>query len=214
MFERKSLGKKCAEKCKYKCSDLTDATRQMIFDKFWEIGNRCEQWRVLAMYVKKMTVKRRTTEEPSKRSWTLMYFLPTVIDGEDLIFGAGEKLRVCKTTFIKTFNINGGVIKTAVSKYEKDRSFSDRRGSHKNKPRVITGSMVESVCAHVLSFVPRESRNETNELCLNRPLTIKRMYDMYKTWFDSEKYDTQCATLRHYRDIVSRNFKISFRPSK
>lgn len=213
LFKEKTLGKKCAEKCKYRCSEFSDTARQAIFDKFWAIGNRSEQWSVLTKYIEKVNVKRRTSES-TQRSCNYKYFLPVINDVDTFIFGEGEMQRVCKITFSQTFSVTERIIGTAVSKYEKERSFSDRRGRHKNHARVITGSMAESVCDHVLSFVPEESRYETNELSFNRPLSIKRMYDMYNKWFDPGKYESQCATLRHYRDIVNKNFKISFRSSQ
>lgn len=209
----KSLGQKCAGKCSYKCSEFSDEARQVIFDKFWAIGNRAEQWSVLAKHVKKAQVKQRSTSASTLRSCTCYYYLPLVNDDETTIFGEGQKLRVCKSTFLQTFCVNGTMVVTALKKQENERSFFDRRGGHRNRVRVITGSMAESVCDHVLSFDPQESRNETNELILFRPLSIKRMYDLYNKWFDPKKYESQCPSLRIYRDIANKNFKITFRSS-
>lgn len=213
LVKEKVLGEKCADKCRHRCSDISDTARQAIFDKFWAMGNRSEQWSVLTKYIKKTNVKTRTMDSTKPRSCTYIYFLPVINDNDTLIFGEGESQRVCKATFAHTFSVSDRVIRTAVAKMNKQRSFSDGRGRHNNHARVITGSMAESVCDHVMSFAPQGSgysREDTNELCLDRSLSLTRMFRLYDEWFDPDKYTAKCTLYHQYRKIVHKNFKLRF----
>jgi len=47
--------------------------RQKLFDQFWSLGNRIRQWEYLANCCEKIIKRRITTENDSKRKFTIRY---------------------------------------------------------------------------------------------------------------------------------------------
>lgn len=179
--------------CKYKCYEkLNETTREIIFSKFWNLGNRSKQWSFVTKLTKKMKKNRcLNRDSPNKRQFTIKYSLPIL---------EGVVVDVCKTMFINTLSVSGRIHRTAWEKSEcSSDAEDDKRGKHESHKRVIVEGMIKSVCDHVNSLAPVEShylRKKTTKLYLDGSLNITKLFNLYNDWFDSEKYSNQCKTLR------------------
>ncbi|XP_041968420.1 uncharacterized protein LOC121725482 [Aricia agestis] len=198
-------------KCKFHCPQkFTDELRKKIFDSFWSIGNNVRQWDFISKYCKKINKRRRTTELPFRRQYTITYSLPIVGSPVDPV-------PVCKVMFLNTLGIGAGMVTTALKKIEDSGGIitADARGGRNNRQLVIDAEMIKSVCDHVNNFQPVEShyvRSRTSKLYLDESLSYSRMFLLYKEWVvdNSLYYSNPAKTLRQYRDIVNTNFNLGF----
>ncbi|XP_022824255.1 uncharacterized protein LOC111354868 [Spodoptera litura] len=210
LHQKKKIKSAC--KCPKKCFDkIEETTRCAIFRNFWEIGDHTRQWDFIAKYVSKLDKKRVVTEN-SQRNCTLRYSLP--VTGNS---GSIEKVYVCKVMFLNTLSISYNFVKTALDKFEKGFGVieKDCRGKHSNHPIKIPRTAIESVCSHVKMFQPVEShytRKETSKVYLDGSLSFSRMFNYYREWCNKEAIPVNCQvkTLRQYRDIINKNFNLSF----
>ncbi|KAL4716554.1 hypothetical protein ACJJTC_010218 [Scirpophaga incertulas] len=209
VVDGKTLGAPC--RCRYRCFDkISHNERYDCFEKFWRLGEREKQWAFVVKYTKKQIKNRCLNREvPNKRKFTFKYFLPVLHYS-----GHCEIVDVCKTMFLNTLSVSGKIIKTAWDKYDGSIIMEeDMRGRHKNHHQVIKPDTVKSVCDHVRSFVPVEShytRKTSTKLYLDGSLSISKMFQLYKDWFDDSIYSSKAVTVRQYRDIINRNFNLGF----
>lgn len=73
--------------------------------------------------------------------------------------------------------------------------------------------MIRSVSDHVEAFSPLEAHytlKDLNRKYLDGSLSFPKMFNLYKEWFDPALYTAQVSNVRQYRDIVNKNFNISF----
>jgi len=84
----------CQKASALNCMEVDEAVRTEEFRKFWRMDWELKKLRICSL-VDLVQVKRRTTGQDSRRSVTCMYYLPN----------GNEKVRVCKTTFLSTFDI-------------------------------------------------------------------------------------------------------------
>lgn len=82
------------------------------------------------------------------------YFLPILSTNNNSI-----RVKVCKVMFKNTLCISYQFIQSAMDKYDKKHGFckEERRGVHGNKPKLLTETVIQSVCDHVKSYQPVES---------------------------------------------------------
>ncbi|XP_061723773.1 uncharacterized protein LOC133530002 [Cydia pomonella] len=207
----KQIKPPCPPTCKKKCTvHLTQSEREKIFNMFWKIGNHTRQWDFIAKYAKREKVN-RTTKSDSMRTCTVKYFFPK--KNEDT--GDIAAIPVCKLMFLNTLAISYNFLKTALDKfYQGNGSIEpDRRGKHNNHPKTIQPDVIKSVCDHVNSLAPVEShlvRKRSDKLYLDGSLTYSKLFNLYIEWFDYTKYEEKALNVRQYRDIVNKNFKLSF----
>ncbi|KAJ8718901.1 hypothetical protein PYW07_016457 [Mythimna separata] len=207
---------KTACKCPKKCFEkIKESARCTIFKNYWEIGDHTRQWDFITKYVSRLD-KKCVVKQNSQRNCTLQYSLPVTRDS-----GSIEKVYVCKVMFLNTLSISSIVVKTALDKFEKGFGVigKDCRGKHSNHPIKIPRTAVESVCSHVKTFQPVESHNtrkKTSKVYLDGSLTYARMFNLYREWCVKEAIPVNCQIkiLRHYRDIINKNFNLSFKKEK
>lgn len=211
----KSLEPSCKNSCKLKCFDrLNEDTRKKIFENFWAIGDHSKQYDFILRYVVKINKKRTVTHNESRRLFTYIYHLPCEENNLQ------SKLVVCKKMFLNTLSCGPKMIRTALSKSDEKDNFTllDKRGYHSHHVTSVNEEMKKSVCDHVRSFEPVSShycRKDSSKLYLDGTLSFPRMFNLYKEWFDSSKYDTKCESLRQYRDIINKHINLGFhRPKK
>lgn len=142
------------------------------------------------------------------RKFTFKYFfLLELEDGNEQ-----NKVQVCKPMFLNTHAISERPVKTAWKKYDNSK-ISDLRGKHtSNRNIFIDKNMIDSVIAHVNSFVPVEAhyvRKSSKKLYLDGNLSFHKMLAEYKIW-EPENLNNINVTLRQYRDIVKKYLNISF----
>ncbi|CAH2098813.1 unnamed protein product [Euphydryas editha] len=212
----KSILPACDDECRLKCKEKIDEdVRKQLFKQYWSLGDRVRQWDFLTRWCERIAKKRITTEGPSKRLFSVKYYLPkTLGDIKD------ERVTVCKTMFLHTFAIGEGVVRTALKKITDCKGLAiawDERGRHNNHPKVKNDDMIQSVCNHVKSLTPVEShytRKESSKLYLDSELTMTKMFKLYNEWVP-ETDSNKAKTLRQYIDIINDNFNIEFyRPKK
>ncbi|KAH9642227.1 hypothetical protein HF086_005557 [Spodoptera exigua] len=210
-IQEKQLKEPCNEKCRLKCSTkFSEKQREIIFKKFWNLGDRQKQWHFVIMYTQKIPKRRQTTEVTKHdRRNTFYYFLPN----EDK-----QKTKVCKTMFLNTISAGERIVTTSWKKYDGEMTVSDdKRGKYIHKANVMDEEMIRSVCDHVKSFSLVEShyiRKDSKKLYLEDVKSASRMFNLYSEWFDSDKYRNKASTKRQYRDILNANFNIGFHKPK
>lgn len=209
IMPKKTLKPPCT--CRFKCYEkINDTQRRIVFENFWQLGDRQKQWSYLVKYVKKVK-KNRTlnTDIPNNRLFTFKYHLPLAEKSDELQVLVVD---VCKIMFINTLEISDKMIRTAWEKYDGDSEIEeDKRGRHDNHKKVITEDMIQSVVDHVNALASNESsyfREKTDKLYLEGSPSIPRMFQLYNEWVDSERYTTKATTERQYREIVRKHFNL------
>lgn len=131
-----------------------------------------------------------------------------------------KSVKVCRTLFLSTFGITDSWLKTILRKSKNGLDISpDKRGKHSNRGNATSQETLASVQEHINSFPRVKShflRKRTNREFLEETLTVHKMHELYKLWFE-EKYGEQFqrASERLYLDIFNTKFNISFfRPKK
>lgn len=207
----KTLGAPCH--CRYRCYEkITHDQRLDCFQKFWHLGSREKQWSYVLKYCKKQRKYRCLNRDmPTNRKFTFKYFLPVIHDMNE---PETDKIPVCKTMFLNTLSVSGKIIQTAWEKYDGSTIIEeDMRGRHANHRHVILPDTIKSVCDHVRSFIPIEShyiRKSSTKLYLDGSLSVSKMFQLYNDWYDESVYSSKALTVRHYRDIVNKNFNLGF----
>lgn len=132
------LGRKMrpnCDPCRYNCSDIiTDEQRQQLFDRYYGLGDLHKQWLMLSTLIDRTEPKKHSITDPPKykrrappkvvqrnRVANYVYYL----EGTN-----SERLRVCQSLFLATFDINDAVLKTAINKTNAAGELidHDRRG--------------------------------------------------------------------------------------
>ncbi|XP_060806519.1 uncharacterized protein LOC132903184 [Amyelois transitella] len=197
--------------CKFKCnSKISFQERKNIFDRFWGLSNHEQQWVFISKYAKRYSKKRITTENDSKRNFSVTYNLPV-----DLDKSSPRSVKVCKTMFKNTLSISNQFIMSALDKYDKTTGncSKDLRGHHNNKTKINTAAVIQGVCDHVRSFQPVEShyiRKDSSKLYLSGDLNFSIMFQLYKEWAEENNILERVRTVRQYRDIVNKEMNICF----
>lgn len=199
----------CGDSCRMKCqTKLTEENRQIIFTRFWEIGNHTRQWDFIARFVKTENKKQVTVKNrESRRNFSRQYNF----------FINDENVQICKKMFLNTLGISEQWITTALSKVNGGGTLTgDLRGLHTSRPNKLNPEINESVIMHIKSFPLVRShyvRERTDKEYLEAGLTISKMYRMYIQNMEQEN-KLSVATLRQYRDIFNTKFNISFHKPK
>jgi len=167
--------------CRYKCNTyIPEGIRKEIFKKYWETGD----WELQSAYL-----NGAITINPVSRKST------TAIKNNSVscIYTIGE-FRVCKEFFIKTLCVSNKRVQNIVNK--KKMSISgisprDNRGK-KVPPNKIPEERVNLIKEHINKF-PKYTSHYTREKNPNRKflpigLTIRAMYNLYKTFCNEIKY--------------------------
>lgn len=125
---------KAACTCKQKCYEkITPEERQLVFTSFYKLSSSGQNQFVANSIQEheKHAQRLRTSDQiNSRRNFSRKYFLTTI---------NGEKLQVCQTMFLNTFDITLKKARVIVEKKRFSDSkicSEDNRGKHQNHPRV------------------------------------------------------------------------------
>lgn len=205
-FDSKTMKEAC--KCNKKCGEnISQVSRQAIFDEFWKLSDHEDQWHYILRYV---NIKKMQLVRTKNRTQTIRYFFK--INGS-------EPIDVCKKIFLNTLSITEKTVYTAIEK-GKSEEVKDNRGQHKNRPRKMSVLTEQSVIAHIKQFPVKEShyvRRDTKKLYLEETLNISKIYRLYSDeWFKSANYpnDVKMASKRQYETVFNTNFNYSFHKPK
>lgn len=196
--------------CKFNCSaKISHEDRKLIFNRFWDLCDHEKQWVFIGKYTKRCMKRRITTENDSKRQYSVNYTLPTNVKE-----ASPKTIKVCKTMFKNTLSVSNQFIQSALDKYDKNTGSCEKdfRGHHNNKNKVCTAAIIKGVCDHVNSFQPAEShytRKDTNKVYL-ADLNFSTMFKLYQTWAEENNIVERVRTARQYRDIVNKEMNIAF----
>lgn len=188
----RNLGGRCeSESCKKygerKCPDISEDERNHIFKQFWSIMSWEQRKVYVANNVKKIVPKRRyTSNEESRRSVTLIYYL-TLKDG--------SKYPVCKKMFLSTLALGERSVREWVDKCSAGMCASDKVSISNRKSDRHTSQSEQLVHLHLffnsLPKLPSHyARSNTSKLFLEQSIeSLTQLYDLYceKTRQDNGK---------------------------
>lgn len=211
--ERRQVTEACRDSCKRKCSQtFTEDVRKSVNAAFWDIGNHTQQWYYIKNLIKEEEVKRRTVitlhgMKPFRKS-TYTYHLPL----------NGSQVVVCQKMFLSTLNISVTWVKTAIKKSKINNGVIAVDGRGKTPRKCIVSTVLKAeIIAHIKKFPTVEghyTRKNSKSMYLPENLNRRKMWSMYKIEREAENA-TRIATLRQYRDVFNKEFRLKFfRPKK
>ena len=202
----RTMKRTCGPGCRFKCeSKITEGQRQILFSSFWSIPEQSLKYNFIARLVTENSID---TDNPcQKKNFSRTY---TLNSNEN-------KVKVCQTMFINTFDISKKMIDTALKKVrEGDSVLKDNRGSSKNRPKAIPEETTAAVIEHISMFPKVEShytRKDSNREYLEEGLSLNSLYRLYTEW--AKENEKPIATKHHYMDTFNTKFNISFfKPKK
>lgn len=100
----------CPNNCRLKCTDISESTRKIVTNKFWEITDRTLQWRIISKYVE-------ISDRNEGQKYRYNYHIPVINDNDIVGLHCLQKIRVCKPIFLHTFGITEKLLRIAVTKH-------------------------------------------------------------------------------------------------
>lgn len=196
----------CNEKCKLKCdTKFTEDQRKSIFETYWKLGSIDKQRNFLDKNICDITPKYRYTKSGSNRSKNIKYTFQV----------EGQPIRVCKTFFKNTLDINNRTIFTT-TKLKDEHGFLkiDQRGKH-GKQKRVKEDIIDGIRKHINSF-PRVSshysRARTQKQYLDGSLNIATMYRLYVE--NCTQNNQEYAKISMYTKILNTETNIGFHKPK
>ncbi|KAK3931654.1 ATP synthase subunit b [Frankliniella fusca] len=120
--------------------------------------------------------------------------------------------------FISTLNISVTWVKTALKKFKSNNGAipNDGRGK-KAKNNHVSSVLKEDIMAHIKQFPVVEghyTRKNSKSRYISENLNKRKMWSLYKIQQEAAGV-TRVATLRQYRDVFNKDFRLKFfRPKK
>ncbi|KAE8737665.1 hypothetical protein FOCC_FOCC016869 [Frankliniella occidentalis] len=145
-----------------------------------------------------------------RRNTSKSYFLPN----DD-----GVQTQVCQKMFLHTLGVTEKWVRTVHEKQKKNQGAvpQDGRGRNKKKNGILT-AIKEDVKKHIKQFKTVEghyTRKNSKSRYLPAHLNKRKMYSMYVIEKTAENNGAKIATLRQYRDVFKKEFKLKFfKPKK
>lgn len=133
----KTLRSPCSSNCRFGCNTkITEKQREELFQYYYSLGNLTKQWQYLTNLMDPFKPKQpprlsyrknnQVVEKRGERRSNIRYYLP--IDSD-------ERVKVCQTMFIATFDISPCTVRTVLRKTDSNGVLvlSDLRGKFSNK---------------------------------------------------------------------------------
>lgn len=203
-IKAKQMGTSC--KCRMKCSEkISEEIRKELFGYFWSLGYKNRQWDFIARYAK-TSDKKVSTNSSSRRQLSKKYYFP--IKNEEIY---------SKIMFLKTFSTSEKIVSNVSKKLAVSPVIlEDQRGSHKNRPHIISREVTVCIKQHISMFPAVNShytRKDSKKQYLESDLSIAKMYRFYLEWAKTQNTiseKAQMATLRQFTDMFYEYFNLSF----
>ncbi|CAG9833314.1 unnamed protein product [Diabrotica balteata] len=184
-------------RCRYKCHEINEADRQMLFTRFYQLKSYDLQTNFIASYISKIAPKRKIAQAVSHKQFSTIIKLMGV--------------RVCKPFFLKTLDITTRRF-LIVGNKKTDEGFieTDQRGRF--SPINKISDVVRDDVTHIKMF-PRY-RSHYSRLdnrcsrCLPENLNVSKMYSLYSDWC-TEKNKAKVKE-SYYRHIFATEFNLKF----
>lgn len=212
LIKARAMGNGCHPTlCRFKCHNkVTEIKRQEMFKGFWALGNKTSQQNFLRSMLNVSNPAVHTSQENLKEN-SVKYFFH--IDK--------QLVRVCKKTFLDTFDISESWTRTIMKKIKQGVGGTispDKRGKHSKVNEDVRLKSIRNVMDHIKSFrcVPSHlCRARSKRKYLDRRLNIRRMYGLYKVWMRSNRPEDSIRGEKFYRNIFNTRFNLGFhRPKK
>lgn len=144
-MNQKCLQPPCGEKCRLQCSkQIMESSRKEIFHKYWSTADLQRQREFIASHTTPIKPKYRYLCGQDFRRLNSAFYLEV----------NSKKIRVCKTFFKATLDINDTVIRTTIKKMGDDGFLDiDHRGRH-NKHVTVNPEVKNSMRAFI-NNIPR-----------------------------------------------------------
>ncbi|KAL4704116.1 hypothetical protein ACJJTC_001043 [Scirpophaga incertulas] len=213
LIPKKEMKASCGDNCSRKCREaITENHRNLLFTRFWELGDHNSQMEYISRFVKRVIKKQVTvsTASSSRRNWSFQYYL----------FVDGQEIRTCKTMFLNTFSISDMWLQTLFKKIDRAATgfiSTDKRGNHDTRKNAIAVIVKDSVRNHISQMPLIDShyvRSRTSKKYLNEELSLPILYKLYLEWMNKHHSEQEVATLRQYREIFKTEFNIDFHKPK
>lgn len=202
VYKERQLRASCGEKCRLECSKKIDETRrQEIFSSYWALGDLSKQRNCIAANTQSIKPKYRYSSTENHRNLNSAFYFEV----------NGERIRVCKTFFKATLDINDRPIRTVLAK--KDATgfvATDLRGKHDKHPTV--GAEVKNSVRNHIDSIPRiEShylRAQTERSYIEGGKSLSDLYRDYR----QERIESNLpyANLLMYSRIFNEEYNIGF----
>uniref|UniRef100_A0A6P7G7I4 Uncharacterized protein LOC114338671 n=1 Tax=Diabrotica virgifera virgifera TaxID=50390 RepID=A0A6P7G7I4_DIAVI len=198
------------EKCRFQCNaHFSEELRKSLCHNFWHSEYSKQKEFLLGTTESIPPLRRRVRTESSRkeRTDTKIYYLNNDV----------QKIRVCKSFFLKTLCISADMIDTAYKGKGEGKMFvgKDNRGKKTPHNKTVQES-IERVKSHIEKFPTMEShysRKETKRLYLDPQLSITKMYNLYKQECLNE--NVKHVSEITYRRIFCTDYNLSFyKPKK
>lgn len=199
--ERK-LGPPCSEKCRLLCSQKINLeNRENIFSGYWGLADIQKQREFIVRHTERIKPKYRYSCTENYRSMNSAFYFN--VDG--------NRIRVCKTFFKATLNINDRPIRTALKKTNGEGFIiDDKRGKHGKQPQV--NPEIKDSVRIFINAIPRiEShylRAQTTREYIDSSKNLADLYRDYKE--EREKQQLQYANYVMFNRIFNGEYNISF----
>jgi len=186
-------------KCRYRCSEVTEADREAIFRSFWGLGSWELQTGYILSSVQMKPVKRHKTDAGKKKDASHIFML----NGH----------RVCRYFFRKTLDIAEDRLHRALLRKQNVLSVArDGRGKHQHHSRIPT-EQLDTIRRHIDEFPKYEShysrRKNIDRQYLMPGLTLAQMYRLYCEYCSAKNVPV-CKKCIYYK-IFNQEYNLSFK---
>lgn len=200
--ERK-MGHVNCSKCTYQCDKkVSSVERTEIFTTYWQLQDYKRQRDFICQHVKSSKPRRSS----GHKSITYEYFFSV----------RNEKVRVCRTFFLKTLGIGKKTVHLAVGRKNAGIFASDDSRGKQQSVNKTPSESIEMVRKHIESFPKMQShyiREQSKKEYLSVDLNIKKMWLLYCEMCKTK--GVKAVTEKKYRDIFCEEYNLSFfKPKK
>lgn len=179
------------------CHELSLDRALQLFNTFYALSyNEQNMLLFKCLRIKEPTTRRQNKTDANSRKLASFEFIV-------------DDMRVCAPTLKNIFQIGKNRLET-VQKKMKDGHLvpKDRRGSHMNRPRMLSFADRNTIKDHIGSFPIMEnhySRKDSRKNCLSMDLSVKKMYCMFK-----QDHPECRVNYCFYRKVFNRDFNLRF----
>lgn len=202
VFTARQLRPPCKEKCRLDCSrKISETVRQDIFSNYWKLANLERQREFIASNIESIKPKYRYSSTQNLRNLNSAFYFEI----------NRERVRVCKTFFKATLDINDRPIRTVLMK-KNETGFltNDLRGKHGKQPTV--DPEIKDSVKKFIDAIPRiEShylRAQTTREYIEGGKSLADLYRDYKE--DRERQQLPFANAVMFNRIFNGEYNISF----
>lgn len=202
----KTVKEPCNDKCRYQCpKKISEEQRLKIFNDYYSLSNINRKRDFLSKNMELIQPKYRyvrANRQKAERRCNYAFYFQSL---------EGKKIRVCKTFFRNTLDINDRTILTVRNKTSSSGVVTeDMRGRHTNHKKV-SEQLKNDVRNHINTIPRIEShylRAQTSKEFIDGSKTIAQLHRDYK--LECEAEGRPSVNYHMYADIFNREFNLSF----